>query len=682
MNNRLPLVILFIIVFAAFLPAQILSELDEIKFEGNKNFSTSRLEDVIFSKETPWWFWKFIHKYSNYGKESVYFDSSLIPLDLGALKQFYEANGFFKADFSYQIEKDTADKSVKLIYIIHENEPAKYGSIKFAGFNFLPKGMPEKINSFIDVDSVKIYNQEKISQIITKTRIYLTDNGYMLAQFDSSRVYVDTTLNRTLVRIFFTTGNRYKISGINRNTTGPGNNYVSDALLNQITAIDSGEFYNYDKITNSQTRLFRTGLFSSVTLRAREENRNFVNLNIGGNIEKMNELSPEFLADNQNNQFNLGLGATYSRKNFLGDARKISFTTQTGIYDALHFDYPSLFRKSPLRDSLFQGYILFKTSLEQPYLFNRPIYGKLEAFYSVERLSIFDIATYGVKTQLEFEMPRYTFLNLLKPFYKLEFNEVSIVDIPIQETGYYYEADLRMNSKTNELGAEVGQITSDDIFFPTTGSNLTFTGEVGASNTKLFLSAHKNGIFLADTAIAGNTYFYKFQFLSSKYFLLSRNKSSVFAAKFKTGYIQKIYGYDELIPASITFFVGGSNSVRGWKARELQPRNKIDYVGIIGDTLRGGTFLLEGSFEYRKRFGEIFGTALFVDYGNVWNGYKEFKISDIAVAAGLGIRFYTKIAPFRLDFAFKYYDPYDKTIIIYKKFWQNLEVHFGIGEAF
>ena len=38
------------------------------------------------------------------------------------------------------------------------------------------------------------------------------------------------------------------------------------------------------------------------------------------------------------------------------------------------------------------------------------------------------------------------------------------------------------------------------------------------------------------------------------------------------------------------------------------------------DIFRGGTFLLEGSFELRNRFADNLGYVLFTDYGNTWNG--------------------------------------------------------------
>jgi outer membrane translocation and assembly module TamA len=124
--------------------------------------------------------------------------------------------------------------------------------------------------------------------------------------------------------------------------------------------------------------------------------------------------------------------------------------------------------------------------------------------------------------------------------------------------------------------------------------------------------------------------------------------------------------------------------VRGWRSRELIPRDTVVYVGLTTESndIRGGTFWLEGSLEFRRKMNDYFGFAVFADYGNTWNSWKDFVFKGMAVAIGAGIRVYTPIAPFRLDFGTKFYNHIDEETIFRKKFLQNLEIHFGIGEAF
>ena len=83
-------------------------ELKSINFEGNNEFSESRLRDIILSKVSPMWFWKFLNSFSGLGAEAIMFDSSKIPFDLAALKEYYRNNGFFEAYFNFRYELDTS----------------------------------------------------------------------------------------------------------------------------------------------------------------------------------------------------------------------------------------------------------------------------------------------------------------------------------------------------------------------------------------------------------------------------------------------------------------------------------------------------------------------------------------------------------------------------------------------
>ncbi|MBT8385912.1 MAG: BamA/TamA family outer membrane protein, partial [Ignavibacteria bacterium] len=110
------------------------------------------------------------------------------------------------------------------------------------------------------------------------------------------------------------------------------------------------------------------------------------------------------------------------------------------------------------------------------------------------------------------------------------------------------------------------------------------------------------------------------------------------------------------------------------------------FDNIARDITPGGFFLLEGSFETRDHIFEKVGAALFVDFGNVWNNYSEFRFDELAIAAGFGFRYYSDFAPIRIDFGFKAYDPNDRrsffTRLKHNKFLDNFEFHFGIGESF
>lgn len=96
----------------------------------------------------------------------------------------------------------------------------------------------------------------------------------------------------------------------------------------------------------------------------------------------------------------------------------------------------------------------------------------------------------------------------------------------------------------------------------------------------------------------------------------------------------------ETLPASVRYFAGGSQSVRGYAYQSLGPED------ANGDVI-GGKFLLVGSIEYEHSLTTNLSVAFFNDVGNAID-----DISDpLEHGAGLGLRWNSPIGPIRLDVA-------------------------------
>ncbi len=150
-----------------------------------------------------------------------------------------------------------------------------------------------------------------------------------------------------------------------------------------------------------------------------------------------------------------------------------------------------------------------------------------------------------------------------------------------------------------------------------------------------------------------------------------------------------------VIPYEQSFFSGGPNSVRAWRARTLgpggyDPTNSSARFDKIGD------ILLEGNIEYRFHIIKSINGALFVDAGNIWRLEKdvtkpngEFLVNQfykqIAMGGGMGLRLDLDFFIIRLDLAAPLRDPkyaendrwtYDKQP------WKSIVLNFGIGYPF
>jgi len=117
------------------------------------------------------------------------------------------------------------------------------------------------------------------------------------------------------------------------------------------------------------------------------------------------------------------------------------------------------------------------------------------------------------------------------------------------------------------------------------------------------------------------------------------------------------------IPVNERFFAGGDGSVRGY------PRNSLGPVDIAG-TPTGGNALVELQGEIRFRGIGNWQLVVFVDAGQVYEELSTIDLSKLAVGAGPGIRYLTRIGAIRIDVAYP---------INNDGSWQ---FYFGIGQEF
>lgn len=117
----------------------------------------------------------------------------------------------------------------------------------------------------------------------------------------------------------------------------------------------------------------------------------------------------------------------------------------------------------------------------------------------------------------------------------------------------------------------------------------------------------------------------------------------------------------EKIPVSLRFFAGGDQSVRGYAYQSLGPKDESGEVV-------GGRNLLVGSVEIERAIGKSWGAAVFYDAGNAFNSPSGIRLFQ---GAGIGVRYYTPVGPFRLDLA-RQIDVPDP----------SFRIHLGLGFAF
>jgi hypothetical protein len=151
-----------------------------------------------------------------------------------------------------------------------------------------------------------------------------------------------------------------------------------------------------------------------------------------------------------------------------------------------------------------------------------------------------------------------------------------------------------------------------------------------------------------------------------------------------------------VLPYEQSFFSGGPNGIRAWRARTLGPGGYSQPENVTAKYDKIGNVQLESNIEYRFHIFKSFFGAWFVDAGNIWLTYEDPNkpggkfafdsfYKEIAIGSGFGLRYDFSFFILRLDAAVKIRDPkyaennrwtFDKMPL------RSAVLNFGIGYPF
>ena len=129
------------------------------------------------------------------------------------------------------------------------------------------------------------------------------------------------------------------------------------------------------------------------------------------------------------------------------------------------------------------------------------------------------------------------------------------------------------------------------------------------------------------------------------YFFTPENKKiGTFIIRGQAGYT--VARKDAEVPSGLMFRSGGASSVRGYE---------LDSIGLTGPN---GSVLSEravfvGSLEYQLPFTRTLSGAVFHDMGDVSTNFKHMTLKH---GSGLGVRWFSPLAPFSFDIAYGHSD--------------------------
>ena len=359
----------------------------------------------------------------------------------------------------------------------------------------------------------------------------------------------------------------------------------------------AGRPVSFSKVLESQSRLYGTGLFASVDVRARTEPEDPERATV---VLRVEETAPR--------SYTYGLGYdTYD-----------GVRVQGGVY------HDNLFgtRRAVGLEGRYSGKERqWRLFYREPTFFIIPYPIQVTVFQSLEQRPDFSLDKWGTTVELARTLGSRT-KGTLRYAYEIQDASDITPGYPVPRE----DADKKVSS----LGLGYIHDARDDPFYPTAGR---------------FLSLNLRYAFPLRNA---TSHFFKVDLRGAGY--LTPVRGGTLAVSARGGVIDNRLK-DEEVPLGERFFLGGRDTVRAFSR---------DAVGVDGQTVVdgssvGGNAFLLFNIEWRQRLASWIGVSLFMDSGQVWEEWGRVKWGDLHAGTGYGggVFFFSPLGPIRIEYSRK-----------------------------
>ena len=678
------------------------------------------------------------------GEEPLLLDSQIIKATLPALEQYLFNQGYFGSELGFEVKIQKRRKRAKVTFNAALAKPYTINNISYSIYDRLLNQLVQKNMEQRMFNPGDIFTTDALADERERLQSLLRNNGYFQFNKEFISFEIDSNLQSHQLNvsleiknpslydrhmqfsvgdIFLTLKHNFEpIEATDFDTVKDGlyvnlRSYPMDAsVLSKVISIETGSLYQENQFKKMYNNLMDIALINAVDFRFQTDSLNeqihtFIVLSPGKQhditIEPQGITSDRSTAlqANSNRIWGLANQIQYRNKNTFRKAEVFEIRSNTSFEFQLN---NRLFYFSNFEQ-------IVSASITQPFFWfqEKIIYNKLnkKLGYVKNPRTVYDLS-------LIFENN----IDFLR--------NVALIH-------YSYNADIKYGSlKLVPLEISLNKVTfkPGTIFDPENNpalANLLNTSFIPSSRLEWFYNdkgLSKSGnyhIFRWNVLeLAGNllhfTYkdilkkplpadgIYKvwntnyYQFVKSDFDLRyhtnpERQNRWAFRTRFGIALpIKPALGNSILVPFERRFFIGGANSLRGWRPRGVGPGSYYDSIG--NQLIRSGELIIETSAELRFQiFEKTLEGALFFDAGNIWNAYKDSVLvgaeistrfyKHLALNSGVGIRWNFGFFVARLDWGWQLFDPkfgyrYNMLLSEYAYLSRHTTFNFGLGYPF
>lgn len=625
----------------------------KVVFKGNKVFATVVLKEQVASEAPTFW-----EKLKFWDDKGHPFDEIMVKKDVIRIRNFYHRRGFHDVEVSYRVEEMGKSWKKKLFFEVDENAPIRINNLDYVfetenGDESYIKNSREfeRIQRRQPFQPGKRYEIIKIPEVVGGLEDVFKNLGFPYANV-SIDAKIDTAKLAADVTITSDTGPRATISEMHVE----GVRSISENYVKRESGIRPGDQYSLEKIQDAQRELFNHHLFQFVTISIPEQEEDStldLQMRVREAPLRTVETSIGFsTADVENKKFpwihRLARGqVSWIHRNAFGEGHRFTASGSASfIQQLVSLDY------------------LF------PYIYNNKSSIVISPFGEHQLEKSFELFTGGITNSF---------------IYRYRQNLTGTIS-------YELTKNLELSKKAD---ASLPDTTLEyDL------SSLQLSGYYSQG----FSREQQGWVIQPYLELSGFLNFATFKFQKASIDVRRFTKltnSTMLATRVQAGGL--VNASADSLPRNIRFFLGGTNSVRGWLRQELGPKEvrfRTDRVmqpdGSFRDTTRfdryipiGGRAMLGFNIEIRQELNKLikgFGIAAFLDGGQIWRSVPGIGDRPVQFGTGGGLRYRSPIGPLRIDIGYKL-NPTDADLGIFRgqkdpDFWDRVGIHFSIGQAF
>jgi outer membrane protein insertion porin family len=513
-----------------------------------------------------------------------------LEFDRHKLISFYHNQGYLKAKVGQPKVSYKEGEGLTITFEIIEGEPYEVNEVKITGDLIIPA---EILLEKVDLKDEKYFSREIVRKDTLTLREIYADVGFAYA--DVTPLTSEDDKNH-LVDIIYRISKRQKVRFERINISG--NERTRDKVIRRELDTIEGEFFSGEALRRSTQNLHRLGFFGNVEVQTKKGSQDDLIL-LDINVEEQATGS-------------LSMGIGYS-----------SFDKTAGTFSLSESNLFGRGQKAAATVSIGSRTADFNLRFTEPWFLDRRLSVTGDLYRFRREFDEYTKDSFGGALRVGFPLRRLDRFTTLTLGYR--YDDADIFDVGPNAAPEIQE--MVGNNITSSANFLISRDSRDKLWDTSRGSINSFRFEY------------------AGEPLGGTVAYNRYEPRTAWFFPLPLE--TVFLVQGRWGYLVE-RSDDGILPSFQKYRIGGINTVRGFEAFSIAPRDPD-----TGDVI-GGEKMMNYNLEFRFPLLTSQGVTglVFFDAGNVWTKDQNIDFGDLRTSAGGGIRWYSPVGPLRLEYGF------------------------------